>query len=107
MARRKGATRKINMDKHSPFHPESVGMRLRALREHHEQTKAQFADSVSIDRTSYINIERGTKPLKADMAYKIAERWGVSMDFLYRGRLTEIPPSLADNLMKNLTRPEE
>lgn len=67
-------------------------------------TKAAFADSVTIDRTSYIRIERGEKPLKADMAFKIAERWGVSMDYLYRGRLTELPASLADSLMKNLTK---
>ena len=68
------------------------------------KTRAEFAESVQIDQTSYGRIEKGLKPLKADMAYRIAERWGVTMDFLYRGRLTEIPPSLADSLMKNLTK---
>lgn len=91
------------MDTHSPFHPEAVGARLTALREFHEMTRAEFADSVAIDHTSYGRIEKGLKPLKADMAFRIAERWGVSMDFLYRGRLTEIPPRLADSLMHHLT----
>lgn len=95
------------MDRHSPFHPEAVGRRLKALREHREKTRAEFAESVSIDATSYGKIEKGTKPLKADMAYRIAERWGVSMDFLYRGRLTELPETLADSLMKNLTDDQE
>lgn len=94
------------MDRNNPFHPEAVGRRCQALREHLDMTKAAFADSIKIDRTSYIRIERGEKPLKADMAFKIAERWGVSMDFLYRGRLTELPDKLADSLMQNLTNLE-
>lgn len=95
------------MDRHSPFHPKAVGHRLVALREHHDKTRAEFATSVGIDPTSYGRIEKGLKPLKADMAFRIAERWGVSMDFLYRGRLTELPENLANSLMKNLTGPHE
>lgn len=95
------------MDTNSPFHPTAVGKRLAALRNHHHMNKAHFADSVGIDRSSYIYIERGSKPLKADMAFKIAERWGVSMDFLYRGRLTELPETLANDLIKNLTMTDE
>lgn len=91
------------MDNHSQFHPEAVGRRLIALREHHGKTRAEFASSVQIDATSYGKIEKGLKPLKADMAFRICERWGATMDFLYRGRLTEMPPALADTLIKNLT----
>jgi len=94
------------MDRHSPFHPHAVGRRLTALREYHGKTRADFAESVQIDKTSYGKIEKGTKPLKADMAFRIAERWGVSMDFLYRGRLTELPESLANSLLVNLNKPE-
>ncbi|ATG49756.1 transcriptional regulator [Celeribacter ethanolicus] len=92
------------MNPHSPFNPKSVGRRLEALREHHHLNKADFSDSVGIDRSSYIKIERGDKPLKAEMAYAISERWGVSMDYLYRGRLTELPAPLADSLMRSLTK---
>lgn len=95
------------MDNHSPFHPEAVGKRLIALRTYRGKNRAEFAESVDIDATSYGRIEKGLKPLKADMAYRIAERWGVSMDYLYRGRLTELPEALADNLMKNLTQGQE
>lgn len=87
----------------SPFNQIAVGRRVRALREYRGLSSAHFADSVGIDRTSFGRIEKGLKPLKADMAFRIAERWGVSMDYLYRGRLTELPGPLADSLMKNLT----
>ncbi|WP_245851453.1 helix-turn-helix domain-containing protein [Monaibacterium marinum] len=91
------------MNDYDPFNPVAVGQRLEALRAHHNLTKSELADSVGIDRSSYSRIEQGVKPLKADMAYKIAERWGVSMDYLYRGRLTEVPRALADNLMSKRT----
>lgn len=95
------------MDPHSPFHPSAVGRRLIALREYRGKTRTEFAASVQIDPTSYGRIEKGLKPLKADMAYRIAERWGVSMDYLYRGRLTELPEDLADSLMSRLTQDQE
>jgi len=87
----------------NPFDPLAIGSRVRAVRVHHGINQSDFAASVEIDATSLGRIEKGLKPLKADMAYRISERWGVSMDFLYRGRLTELPPDLANKLMKNLT----
>ena len=91
------------MPSHNPFDPVEVGRRLIALRTYYDKNQGEFARSVQIDPTSYGRIEKGQKPLKADMAYRIAERWGVSMDFLYRGRLTELPEALADSFMKTLT----
>ena len=87
--------------------PQAVAERLTRLREHYEMSQGAFADSVGIDRASYSKIEKGTKPLKAEMAFAIAERWGVSMDFLYRGRLTELPHSLADAFMPTRTQRQE
>ncbi|WP_037373566.1 helix-turn-helix domain-containing protein [Sediminimonas qiaohouensis] len=87
--------------------PMEVGRRLRALREFHGKNKHDFATSVGIDPTSYGRIERGDKPLKAEMAFRITERWGASMDFIYRGRLTELPAKMADSLMTNLTHTQE
>ncbi|QDC11258.1 helix-turn-helix transcriptional regulator [Oceanicola sp. D3] len=88
----------------NPLDTRLVGQRLVALRDYHNLKQGEFADSVGIDRSSYSKIENGTKPLKAEMAYEIAEKWGVSMDFLYRGRLTELPKRLADMLMTNRTK---
>lgn len=95
------------MTQGTPFDPVQVGRRLQALREYRGLNSGEFARSVQIDATSYGRIEKGLKPLKADMAFRIAERYGVSMDFLYRGRLTELPSNLADTLMQNLTKRQE
>ncbi|HCO91080.1 MAG TPA: XRE family transcriptional regulator [Alphaproteobacteria bacterium] len=81
----------------------AVAERLQRIREFHDLSQGAFADSVNIDRSSYSKIEKGTKPLKAEMAYAIAEKWGVSMDFIYRGRLTELPRTMADAFMANRT----
>lgn len=83
--------------------PVAVGFRLKVVREFYNLNAKDFAASVGIDATSYGRIEKGLKPLKADMAFRIANRWGVSMDFLYRGHLTELPRSLADSIIKSLT----
>lgn len=82
----------------------AVGDRLRRLRDYHDLNSKEFADSVGIDPSSYSKIESGKKVLKADMAFAIAERWGVSMDFIYRGRLTELPRNLAEALMTSRTQ---
>jgi hypothetical protein len=52
-------------------------------------------------------MEKGEMPLKADKAYGIAERWGVSMDYLYRGRLSDMPPKLVESLIKTFDQPNE
>ncbi|MBT9383473.1 helix-turn-helix domain-containing protein [Pseudooceanicola sp. CBS1P-1] len=85
------------------FDPQEVGKRLVQLREYLRLNQGEFADTVGIDRSSYSKIEKGTKPLKAEMAYAISERWGASMDFLYRGRLTDLPHKMAEALMASRT----
>ncbi|MEB3421752.1 helix-turn-helix domain-containing protein [Salipiger marinus] len=77
---------------------ESVGMRLTAVRTASGLTSGQFANTVSIDPSSYSKIELGKKPLNVDMGFRVSERWGVSMDFLYRGRLNEVPESIIRTL---------
>lgn len=79
--------------------PNAVAERLRILRIYYEKNQGEFADSIGLDRSSYSKIEQGKKPLKAEMAFAIAERWGVSMDYIYRGRLTELPHKIADAFM--------
>lgn len=79
----------------SKIRPGLVAARLRALRLALKMTKAEFADSFGIDRSSYTKIENGNKPLNIDMGYEISERYGVSLDFIYRGQLGTLPDTLA------------
>lgn len=77
---------------------DGVGLRLRAVRISTGLNAQDFAGSVDIDKSSYSKIEQGKKALNADMAYRVAQTWAVSMDFLYRGRLTDLPANILDSL---------
>lgn len=79
------------LSKLTPMRAESVAARVEALREAIGITRGEFADSVGIDRSSYTKIAKAEKPLKAEMAYAISMRWGVSMDFIYKGSLDNLP----------------
>ena len=68
-----------------------VGDRLRLVRESFELNSGDFARSIQVDPSSYSKIEKGEKPLKMEMGFKVAEIYGVTMDYLYRGRLVDIP----------------
>lgn len=81
-------------DRYPAFDPTAVGIRVEQVRVAFGLDKGTFADSVDIDRSSYSKIITGAKTLKADMAYRISERWGVPMDFLYKGRLVDLPENL-------------
>lgn len=81
----------------------NVGLRLAAIRSASGLTSGDFAKTVDIDPSSYSKIELGKKPLNVDMGFRVAERWGVSMDFLYRGSLNGLP----DNIMASLRDAEK
>lgn len=80
-----------------------VGRRLDVLREATGLEKGVFADVSGIDRSSYSKIIQGTKPLKAEMAYAVSLRWNVSMDYLYRGVLDNLPSNLSASIIASLT----
>lgn len=76
----------------------NVGARLEKIRAAHNLRKGEFAASFGLDPSSYSKIIKGEKPLLADAAYTISEKWGVTMDYIYRGRLTGLPEDLSKSL---------
>jgi len=72
--------------------------RVIALREHLGMSKADFADSIEVDRSSWTKIEKCDKPLHADHAYRISVKFSVPMDFIYRGVVKDLPASFAEYL---------
>lgn len=78
--------------------PAEVGLRLEAVRTAIGMEKRAFADIIGVDPSTYSKIIRGKAGLRADNAYLIAEKFGVPMDYIYRGRLTDLPESLANAL---------
>jgi transcriptional regulator with XRE-family HTH domain len=79
-----------------------VGKRLEALRLALDLSRKNFADSFGLDPSSYTKTADGEKQLRSEAGFAIAERWGVSMDYIFRGRLTELPENLRETILKNL-----
>ncbi len=79
-----------------------VGSRLEALRNALGLTRKEFADSFGLDPSSYTKTVNGEKQLRSEAAFVIAERWGVSMDYLFRGRLSDLPEHLRSSILSNL-----
>jgi len=79
-----------------------VAKRLEALRSALALNRKDFADSFGLDPSSYTKTVDGEKQLRSEAGYAIAERWGVSMDYIFRGRLTELPEHLREKILKNL-----
>lgn len=65
--------------------------------------RADFADVIGVDRSSYTKIEDGNKPLLPPAAYRIWQLWGVDMNYIYLGQVRDLPPSLSSTVIANLT----
>ena len=83
-----------------------VAQRLEALREAHGIQKGEFAASFGLDPSSYSKVIQSAKPLKSEWAYIISQRWGASMDYIYKGDLSRIDDALRARIMTNLNRAE-
>jgi DNA-binding XRE family transcriptional regulator len=81
--------------------PEKVGPRITALRETLALSKADFADSIHLDRSTLTKIEKGTQGLDIVMAERIAVLYGFGLDYIYRGDLDDIPTNLRAQVLAN------
>lgn len=89
-------------EKIQAIHPISVGMRLEAIRTAEGMSKAEFSEIIGLNASSYTRMSYGKKPLKAELAYLIAERFEVSMDYLYRNQMSQLSDSRSKKLMEAL-----
>ncbi len=87
---------------HLESRPEKVAPRITAIRETLGLTKAEFADSIHLDRSSLTKIENGKSGLDIAVGEIIAAMYGFGLDFIYRGDLSDVPLDLRPELLKNL-----
>lgn len=85
-----------------PWAPASVAQRLRALMVATDQKPSEIADLIGLDRSSMTKVLKGEKPLKPELAFEICERYGVTMDFIYRGQVRDLPTSLSKAIITAL-----
>lgn len=88
----------------SEIHPSRVALRLIALREVLGLSKTDFANAIGVDKSSYTKIEAGNKPLTHYMAHRVCILYGCTMEFLYRGSMSErdLPESHAQAIRTRL-----
>ena len=79
-----------------------VAPRLRALREALGLTKAEFADRIGIDRSSYTKLEKGEKALQPDRAFRIFQLYGADLNYIYLGQVGGLPQSLSAKVIAHL-----
>lgn len=56
--------------------------RLRDLREDHDLTQAQLVEQLHMHKTTYTNYEQGKRDIPLSVAVRLAEFYGVSLDYL-------------------------
>lgn len=65
-----------------------IGDRLRRIREgFSELSQRQWAEKNNFNPTQYNNWEKGTRRISVDAAEALSNRYGLSLDFIYRGRV--------------------
>ena len=84
------------------WEPAAVAPRLAAAREAIGLSKADFADAIGLDRSSYTKIEKGLKPLLPREAFKIWALYAVDLNFLYLGQLGGLPSNLSSKVINHL-----
>ena len=57
-------------------------LRIRDLREDNDLTQKQIAEYLMCDQSLYSKYERGERPLPLEYAEKLADYYGVSIDYL-------------------------
>lgn len=79
--------------------PDRVGPRITALREALNLSKAQFADSISLNRSTQTKVEAGKEGLDIAKGIAISTLYGVGLDFIYRGDLSDLPLDLRSKVL--------
>jgi transcriptional regulator with XRE-family HTH domain len=68
---------------------EDIGHRMKHYRKLHKYTQEQFAEKLDISIKHYSEAERGKTGLSLDNLIKVCDIFGISLDYLVRGRTSE------------------
>ncbi len=60
----------------------NMNLRIRDLREDRDLKQRQMAEYLLCDQSLYSKYERGERPLPLELAEKLADFYGVSVDYL-------------------------
>lgn len=86
--------------------PARVGPRVSGIRAVLNLSKAEFADSIELDRSTLTKVEKGEKGLDIAKGERIADLYAFGLDFIYRGDLSDVPLEYRATLVKALENPD-
>lgn len=76
-----------------------IGARLEAIRTaFSDLNQAQWAEKHHIAPTQYNNWERGVRRISVDVAQSLCETYGLTLDYIYRGRLDGLSEKARNSL---------
>lgn len=64
-----------------------IGERLSQLRKHERASQKAWAEKHNFNATQYNNWERGSRRIPLEYAEALCDRYGLTLDFIYRGRV--------------------
>jgi transcriptional regulator with XRE-family HTH domain len=75
-----------------------IGKRLERFRLVLNLNQREFAERHGFNPTQYRNWESGSRRISIDCAALLEERYGLTLDFIYLGRISTLPHKLAIEL---------
>jgi transcriptional regulator with XRE-family HTH domain len=73
----------------------TIGQRLRALRNSLDMDQSSIAAMVGVTQAAWSQYERGRRQIDIEVAGNVATRFGVTLDWIYRGDPSGLPMRLA------------
>lgn len=77
---------------------DAVAARLKAAREAIGLSKREFAEKADMGEQTYGPFENGVRPLSLTAAKKIRKAHGLSLEFMYFGKMDDLPHRIAAKL---------
>lgn len=78
--------------------PNTIGERLEKLRDAVDMNTTKIAETLDITHSAWSQYENGTRRISLEVAGKLVERFGVTLDWIYRGDPSGLPMRLAQLL---------
>jgi transcriptional regulator with XRE-family HTH domain len=74
--------------------PRSIGERLELIRYALGKNQRAFANAAGVGGSTYSQYKTGTNGPALEEAHKLCDRWGLTLDWIYRGDARGLAPDL-------------
>lgn len=81
------------------MYPAEIGKRMSRLRRAYGMKPAEIADMLEIDRPAWTRFEKGNRPISDEAAWKLVQRFDVTLDWLILGKMDKLPFDVREKLL--------